>query len=315
MDNRPVRQAWDTHAALEFRGAWSPYLREGVQAATWTPVHGLTEERRRRSVDPVARDRVRSLLGEQGSSPAAVLEHARALADSGLLAALGAELADSALTRQPGQPRPDPHQARVAEEMRLACDRALAEMEGDSRLEKALALYDTAQAVEPRARRRGRALPAAAEVSIGVSSGPRRRRGHIEVGALWPLRDHGERRKMKTRLPVETSPVISEVAARMKSEYELTARSSSSSVPVRIASLSSASIPCCSSDRGPSAAMYTASRRAVVLSQAEFAVGESTPKRSSILPIAETADFRPALKSSVDLICPLRELTIGLADR
>jgi hypothetical protein len=33
--------------------------------------------------------------------------------------------------------------------MRLACDRALVEMEGDSRLEKALALYDTAQSVEP----------------------------------------------------------------------------------------------------------------------------------------------------------------------
>jgi hypothetical protein len=112
----------------------------------------LTEERARRSVDPVARDRVRSLLGEQGSAPSAVLEHARAQGDPGLVAALGAELADRALTRLPGQPRPDPQQARSAEEMRIACDRALVEMEGDSRLEKALAFYDAAQTVEPTVR-------------------------------------------------------------------------------------------------------------------------------------------------------------------
>ena len=109
----------------------------------------LREHRAGRKVDPVARDRVRSLLGEQRSAPAAVLEHARALGDPGLVIALSAELADRALTRLPGQPRPDLQQARAAEEMRLACDRALAEMESDSRLEKALALYDTAQTVEP----------------------------------------------------------------------------------------------------------------------------------------------------------------------
>lgn len=109
----------------------------------------LREHRARRRVDPVALDRVRSLLREQNATVDAVLDHARALGDPELVAALGAEIADRALARRPGQSRPDPQQARAAEEAQLACDRTLLEMTDDSRLQKALDLHETAQTVEP----------------------------------------------------------------------------------------------------------------------------------------------------------------------
>jgi hypothetical protein len=113
----------------------------------------IAEERRRyarlrtsRAIDPTARERVRSLLNERGASIPAIIEHAKASGDSDLIAALRAEVLDSALGgREPGRSRPSMKQAQEVEAHALLCDRALVELDGDKALGAALEDHEAAE--------------------------------------------------------------------------------------------------------------------------------------------------------------------------
>jgi hypothetical protein len=113
----------------------------------------IVEARRRharlrtsRVIDPTARERVRSLLNERGASIPAIIEHAKTSGDSDLIAALRAEVLDSALGgREPGSSRPSMKQAQEVEAHALLCDRALVELDGDKALAAALEAHEAAE--------------------------------------------------------------------------------------------------------------------------------------------------------------------------
>jgi len=104
-----------------------------------------------RRLDVVARERVRSML-QQGGSPVDILEQAGADGDAELIAALRAEVRDSTVARRPGETRRDPAAERQSESVLLACDRVLADLDGDETLRRSLTEVEAAEAIEPVAR-------------------------------------------------------------------------------------------------------------------------------------------------------------------